>query len=527
MESLEGPEWDVVLSGTGLQQSLLALALSRSGKKILHVDKNDYYGGPEAALSLQEAEAWVEKVNDASQVSTFRNAILTKSDEEDGQASLGSSRAYSISLSPQLIFTRSNLLPALVSSRVHAQLEFLAVGSWWVFNHEPSGSGETKTPLGATPSGEFRRIPGGREDVFSDKSLDLRAIRPLMKFLKLAADAEAHHSILEDWASKPFSECLKFHFNMPLVLHAPLLALTSSQTPPSDTLTSYALPRIHRYLTSIGLFGPGFGLVLPKWGCLSEIAQVGCRASAVGGGVYVLKNGVETLRETAYPISEAGNDPKAVVEAVPPLTIRLQGGEELKAHWLVGSVEDLPQSVAVRECEEVQISHSITIVSSPLSPLFHLAAEGAPTPAATVVVFPSGSLATDGSVSAAEMPPVYLTIHSSDTGECPAGQCDLFCPELETEREINQRKSSILWTLHYTRLHHQVPPLKDQKLTKTSHVITLPSVPPGLVVDDVVLRTVRVVWDRIQGEDEECFMLFEEQRVLDDEVNALDEELER
>jgi len=38
-------------------------ALSRSGKKILHVDKHDYYGGSEAAFSLQEAEEWVNRIN--------------------------------------------------------------------------------------------------------------------------------------------------------------------------------------------------------------------------------------------------------------------------------------------------------------------------------------------------------------------------------------------------------------------------------------------------------------------------------
>ena len=338
---------------------------------------------------------------------------------------LGFSRAYSISLSPQLIYTRSNLLPALVSSKVHAQLEFLAVGSWWVFhNHGTREGAETDAPLGTTPSGELRRIPGGREDVFSDKSLDLRATRALMKFLKLAADAEAHQTILAQWGPKPFSEYLSSQFNMPSVLHGPLLALTSSPDPPSETLTSYALPPIHRHLTSIGLFGPGFGLVLPKWGCLSEIAQVGCRASAVGGGVYVLKNGVASLQENPRLVSEAGNNSEAMVEAAPPLNIRLHGGEKLKARWLVGSTEDLPESTAAAAgFEEVQVSHSITIVSSPLSPLFHLPAEGAPPPAATVVVFPSGSLAVDGTVSAADVPPVYLTIHSSDTGECPAGQC--------------------------------------------------------------------------------------------------------
>ncbi|KAK4918382.1 hypothetical protein LTR28_013148, partial [Elasticomyces elasticus] len=62
MESLDGTNWDVVIAGTGIQQSLLALALSRSGKGVLHVDRNAYYGGAEAAFSLQEAEEWVEKV---------------------------------------------------------------------------------------------------------------------------------------------------------------------------------------------------------------------------------------------------------------------------------------------------------------------------------------------------------------------------------------------------------------------------------------------------------------------------------
>jgi RAB protein geranylgeranyltransferase component A len=38
--------------------------LSRSDKKILHIDENEYYGGAEAAFSLQEAEEWEKWVND-------------------------------------------------------------------------------------------------------------------------------------------------------------------------------------------------------------------------------------------------------------------------------------------------------------------------------------------------------------------------------------------------------------------------------------------------------------------------------
>jgi RAB protein geranylgeranyltransferase component A len=42
--------------------------LSRSDKKILHIDENDYYGGAEAAFSLQEAEAWAKRVNEGKKL---------------------------------------------------------------------------------------------------------------------------------------------------------------------------------------------------------------------------------------------------------------------------------------------------------------------------------------------------------------------------------------------------------------------------------------------------------------------------
>ena len=33
---------------------------------MLHVDRNEYYGGAEAALSLQEVDTWIEAVNDGN-----------------------------------------------------------------------------------------------------------------------------------------------------------------------------------------------------------------------------------------------------------------------------------------------------------------------------------------------------------------------------------------------------------------------------------------------------------------------------
>ena len=357
----------------------------------------------------------------ASQPSPFKNAAFTHKPEAGSESGLGYSRAYSVSLSPQLIYTRSNLLPALISSKVYRQLEFLAVGSWWIYFREGGDHKVTgPTPMGL--SGKLQKIPGGREDVFGDTSIDLRSTRALMKFLKLATDVEAHAAILEEWGQRPFSEFLTSYVKVPSTLQLPLLALTLSPDPPVQTTTSFALPRIHRHLTSIGMFGPGFGSLIPRWGGLAEVAQVACRALAVGGGIYVLKRGIESIGSS--PPSEGVSD---LDKPAPPLKIRLEGGEEIQAHWTAGNSYDLPQEHRPSaDRSSTHTSHSISIVSSPLSSLFPIPSEGSPPPAGSLIVFPTGSLGSG------EQPPVYLTVHSSDTGECPARQCK--CPTFNFTR---------------------------------------------------------------------------------------------
>lgn len=393
---------------------------------------------------MQEAEAWVDQINAckltllhcrcktliaeiASESTQFSNAFIWKpsSDGLSSGSQLGFSRAYSISLAPQLIYTRSNLIPALVSSQVYRQLEFLAVGSWWIYDKEEAVPNKDEDEEASVPDdrqhGSFRKIPGGREDVFADKSIDLRSTRSLMKFLKLAADAEAHLTLLPKWGEKPFSEYLESEFKIGSKLQGPLLALTLSPDPPSRITVARAIPQIYRHLTSIGIFGPGFGAVLPKWGGLAEIAQIACRAGAVGGGVYVLKRGIESI--------DSPSQASYTTEEADPLfsTIRLQGDDVVKARWIIGTASTLSTNGdALPQTRSFEVHHSTAIVSSPLTALFPPPAEGSPPPAGVVVVVPSGSLdlpPSPGSHSVLELPALYLMIHSSDTGECPDGQC--------------------------------------------------------------------------------------------------------
>jgi Rab GDP dissociation inhibitor len=48
-------EYDVIICGTGLTECVLSGLLSVNGKKVLHIDRNDYYGGACASLTLDQA----------------------------------------------------------------------------------------------------------------------------------------------------------------------------------------------------------------------------------------------------------------------------------------------------------------------------------------------------------------------------------------------------------------------------------------------------------------------------------------
>jgi hypothetical protein len=321
-------------------------------------------------------------------------------------------------------------LPVLVLSKVYRQLEFLAVGTWWVYtpsNSEEEGShsssqGRTGITVG---QGTLSRVPSGREDIFAAEELDMKAKRALMKFLRFIGDFEDQGDVWEERRQAPFSTILSEQFKVPVTLHAPLLALTLSSLGPDLTTTEFALPRVAIHLRSIGMFGPGFGAVIPRWGGLSEICQVACRAGAVGGAVYVLGNGLEGLASDEHKSTGASKR----AEDSDYIEVALKGNETVKVRMVVGSSDDLEPLKPLRHesterklrSHELQsLCRSITVVSAPLVELFPPLAEGAPSPAVAVVFFPSGSLpgAGDGST----LPPVYVFVHSGDTGECPTNQ---------------------------------------------------------------------------------------------------------
>ncbi|KAG6768828.1 hypothetical protein POTOM_027758 [Populus tomentosa] len=108
-------EYDVIVLGTGLKECILSGLLSVDGLKVLHMDRNDYYGGESASLNL--IQLWKR----------FRG-------NDKPPAHLGSSRDYNVDMIPKFMMANGNLVRVLIHTNVTKYLYFKAVDGSYVLN---------------------------------------------------------------------------------------------------------------------------------------------------------------------------------------------------------------------------------------------------------------------------------------------------------------------------------------------------------------------------------------------------------
>lgn len=182
-QGLERDEYDVVVIGTGLAESIIASSCAKRGLSVLHLDRNDYYGDRHASLTVTEL---VQQLGD-------RNCKLPNSDFERDVDRL--SRQYALSLYPAVLPSRGPLIDLLISQDVGKYVNFRLVDSVLVWQEEKEA---------------FRRVPGSKEQIFKDSSLSLLQKRRLMKFLMEAASDDSPTEV-----SSPFIEFLQSKYQLP------------------------------------------------------------------------------------------------------------------------------------------------------------------------------------------------------------------------------------------------------------------------------------------------------------------------
>ncbi|CAI5758285.1 unnamed protein product [Candida verbasci] len=267
---LEIDNCDVLILGTGLQESILASILAWQGSQVLHIDKNNYYGDSSCTLTIEQSKKWSNEVNQGK-IPHFQEAKFEVFPGGNNQGF--NSKDFGIDLTPKIMFCQSDLLTFLIKSRVYRYLEFQSLSNFHVFEND-----DFLQKINSTT----------KQDIFIDKSLSLMTKRNLMKFLKfvLIESNETYKEKIKNWINKPIQEFLKNEFKLEDPQINELVYAIGLSTK-QDLNTKEALIRIKRFLSSFDIYGK-FPCMVSKYGGPGELSQGFCRSSAVAGGIYKL-----------------------------------------------------------------------------------------------------------------------------------------------------------------------------------------------------------------------------------------------
>ncbi|KAI0751673.1 FAD/NAD-P-binding domain-containing protein [Daedaleopsis nitida] len=319
-------DFDAIVLGTGLSESIAAAALSKAGFKVAHIDTNHYYGGDEASLTVDELAEWADlrsRVDDAPSSDYCAHQRARYTSISRSQTLPPQSRQYSISLAPSIVPSIGPHIDSLIASGVSRYGQFKLLEKVAVYDRP----------------GFVQSVPGSKEDVFKSKVLSLVDKRRLMRFLMFAAGEFEGKKEIEGKEEMPFVRFLHDMFSLndkASTAIAYALAFCTSAGEP----TLPAMQRIRQYLRSAGRYGSSPFLV-GHYGGLGETAQGFCRTSAVKGGTYILGRRVRAVKSPStssddVPVDEKTSSVSAI--AHPRYRVELEDfDEQLTAKVLLSS----------------------------------------------------------------------------------------------------------------------------------------------------------------------------------------------
>lgn len=255
-------EYDCIVLGTGLTECILSGMLSVSGKKVLHMDRNKYYGGESASLTPLEE--------------LFQKFGVPAPDE-----SYGRGRDWNVDLIPKFIMANGQLVKLLIHTGVTRYLEFKSIEGSYVMGK----------------SGKISKVPADEREALSSDLMGLFEKRRFKNFLVFVQDFDENDP--KTWKdvdpkTTTMEEIYKKHGLDPntadFVGHALALHKTDDylRAPCLDTIK-----RIKLYSDSLARYGKS-PYLYPLYG-LGELPQGFARLSAIYGGTYMLDKPIDEI----------------------------------------------------------------------------------------------------------------------------------------------------------------------------------------------------------------------------------------
>ncbi|XP_062023852.1 guanosine nucleotide diphosphate dissociation inhibitor At5g09550 [Rosa rugosa] len=248
-------EYDVIVLGTGLKECILSGLLSVDGLKVLHMDRNDYYGG--ASTSLNLTQLWKR----------FRG-------DDKPPEQLGSSKEYNVDMIPKFMMANGGLVRVLIHTNVTKYLNFKAVDGSFVYNKK-----------------KIYKVPATDVEALKSPLMGLFEKRRARKFFIYVQDFEEsdpkshegldlHKVTARELISKYELEDDTIDF----IGHALALHIDDSYL---DEPAMEFVKKMKLYAESLARFQGGSPYIYPLYG-LGELPQAFARLSAVYGGTYML-----------------------------------------------------------------------------------------------------------------------------------------------------------------------------------------------------------------------------------------------
>lgn len=135
-------EYDAIVLGTGLKECILSGMLSVSGKKVLHIDRNKYYGGESASITPLEE--------------LFQRYGLEAPGERFGRG-----RDWNVDLIPKFLMANGQLVKLLIHTGVTRYLEFKSIEGSYVYK-----------------GGKIAKVPVDQKEALASDLMGLYSINP-------------------------------------------------------------------------------------------------------------------------------------------------------------------------------------------------------------------------------------------------------------------------------------------------------------------------------------------------------------
>lgn len=252
--------YDVILLGTGLTECVLSgICTSMKKLKVLHMDRNNYYGGEATSLLLDE--------------------LFRKFGFEAPGSNYGKNRDWNVDLVPKFLMADGKLVQLLVSTGVTSYLEFKCVGGSYVFKN-----------------GGIHKIPSTAKEGLTSSLLGLFEKRRFIKFIHFAYDYDERNpksysgTNPEMTMHQVFDKFGLDQGTRTFVGHA--MALYRDDGYLKENCVP-AIKKVRLYLNSIARYGNS-PYLYPMYG-LGELPQGFARRCAVFGGTYMLNKPIENV----------------------------------------------------------------------------------------------------------------------------------------------------------------------------------------------------------------------------------------